>query len=334
MDLGEYWEDVTKSPIPLGGAFGLLAIFSWLIGYERDKKKSSKQRGTSAAWMFLNRTSLHAIYTSRLIRAYLGASNRFRYGAAGGVSDVMAGDDISQERYWIEPDAAFYQRGAPLHIVNSTLNETLSGQSQVEQRDRHGLGLAVGPAGMTAGVRHHAVYVESFDREKAEVEVYPQGVDDFRVFEYDPADSTDRQNLVEHPEVIREFTGEQLSLGNWTGVSGAAAATGMGYRTSLGLSLLLGFFNVRLGYWWDSGVPERDEKKGTETGKKKGTETGKSRWARWIGQKTNKLFPVQTYLLDEFLGRFHGTARQRWYLSDGGNFENLGGYELIRRRLL
>lgn len=33
------------------------------------------------------------------------------------------------------------------------------------------------------------------------------------------------------------------------------------------------------------------------------------------------------------MGRFPGTSRRYWYLSDGGHFENLGGYELIRRRL-
>jgi hypothetical protein len=42
---------------------------------------------------------------------------------------------------------------------------------------------------------------------------------------------------------------------------------------------------------------------------------------------------VQTYLLDEVLARFHGPARQHWYLSDGGHFENTACYELIRRRL-
>jgi hypothetical protein len=47
----------------------------------------------------------------------------------------------------------------------------------------------------------------------------------------------------------------------------------------------------------------------------------------------SKHLAVQSYLIDELLSRFHGTARRRWYLSDGGNFENLGGYELIRRRL-
>ncbi|HEY4574618.1 MAG TPA: hypothetical protein VIJ26_11655, partial [Thermoanaerobaculia bacterium] len=45
-----------------------------------------------------------------------------------------------------------------------------------------------------------------------------------------------------------------------------------------------------------------------------------------------RVFPVQTYILNEFLARFPGTARQHWYLSDGGHFENMGGYELIRRR--
>ena len=35
----------------------------------------------------------------------------------------------------------------------------------------------------------------------------------------------------------------------------------------------------------------------------------------------------------EFTARFPGTAKSHWYLSDGGHFENLGAYELLRRRL-
>ena len=42
---------------------------------------------------------------------------------------------------------------------------------------------------------------------------------------------------------------------------------------------------------------------------------------------------MQRQLLNEFLSRFPGTSAQYWYLSDGGHFENMGGYELIRRRL-
>src|SRR5262249_34992277 len=42
-------------------------IFSYCAG-------GGRRKGTSGAMVFLNRTSLHPIYTSRLIRAYLGAS--------------------------------------------------------------------------------------------------------------------------------------------------------------------------------------------------------------------------------------------------------------------
>jgi hypothetical protein len=45
------------------------------------------------------------------------------------------------------------------------------------------------------------------------------------------------------------------------------------------------------------------------------------------------LLPVQSALLAEILARTRGTAGQLWNLSDGGHFENMGGYELIRRRL-
>jgi hypothetical protein len=38
-------------------------------------------------------------------------------------------------------------------------------------------------------------------------------------------------------------------------------------------------------------------------------------------------------LLNEFRAHFAGPAARRWYLSDGGHFDNTGLYELIRRRL-
>ena len=269
---------------------GVAILFSLIVGLS-DKRNSP-------AWMFLNRTSLHTIYTSRLIRAYLGASNGLRYSNGKSVSDVIPGDDLSEERYWRKPDPDYYAIGAPLHIVNSTINETVDGRSQLEQRDRKGVGLAIGPGGISAGVRHHVVYGEAG---KADT-IFP-APPEFRVFDY--------------PE--NKYAGQPLSLGNWIGVSGAAVSTGMGFRSSLGISLLLGFFNVRLGYWWDSRIERLSSTRSSN--------------ARPVGRWIKEMFRAQTCLLDEFMGRFHGTARRRWNLSDGGNFENLGGYELIRRRL-
>src|SRR5262249_52453821 len=104
---------------------------------------------------------------------------------------------------------------------------------------------------------------------------------------------------------------------------GAAFSTGLGARTSLSLSMLLGIANVRLGYWWDSRVlPHEREKVRT-----------KPTLARRVSERINAWFPVQAHLFQECTARFFGPDRRRWYLSDGGHFENTACYELIRRRI-
>jgi hypothetical protein len=116
------------------------------------------------------------------------------------------------------------------------------------------------------------------------------------------------------PDSARSIEVESLSLGAWVGVSGAAFTTGMGNvgggsGTSFGTSLLCGLFNIRLGYWWRNQFSPKKR-------------------LSWGG-----LFPVQSYIRDEFFGEFSITNEDRWYLSDGGHFENTAGYELIRRRV-
>ena len=36
-----------------------------------------------------------------------------------------------------------------------------------------------------------------------------------------------------------------MSLGNWVGISGAALSTGMGAKTSIATSFLIGYFNLQ-----------------------------------------------------------------------------------------
>jgi hypothetical protein len=258
-------------------------------------------------WPFLNRSTQQPTYGARLTRAYLGASNESRW-AGNNVTQPVAGDDYDLARYWPPPAAS----GAPLHLINVTINETVDGHSQVQQQDRKGLGMALGPRGLSAGARHHAVMPLGEDQwmnpTGAPVEVFPEG-ELHRAFRYDPAVG---------------FTGEMLPLGAWLSISGAAFSTGTGMRTSLGLSLLTGLGNVRLGRWWDSGVAPPPQP---------APPAPRRKWSLRFEDWAALVFPVQTYLLDEMLARFPGTARRHWYLSDGGHFENLGGYELIRRRL-
>jgi hypothetical protein len=104
-------------------------------------------------------------------------------------------------------------------------------------------------------------------------------------------------------------------------VSGAAFSTAAGANTSVPVAILAGMFNIRLGYWWDSGTPsiERPWKFWSKE------------WSPWIAFES--ALPVQAALAAELLARTRGTAGELWNLSDGGHFENMGGYELIRRQL-
>lgn len=96
-----------------------------------------------------------------------------------------------------------------------------------------------------------------------------------------------------------------LTLGGAVATSGAAVSPNMGFRTSTSLAALLTLFNVRLGRW--IGNP------------------GDSLWNR-----SGPRFALQ--LLVQELLRGTSQRKEYLYLSDGGHFENLGLYELVRRR--
>jgi hypothetical protein len=97
---------------------------------------------------------------------------------------------------------------------------------------------------------------------------------------------------------------ETLDLGTAMAISGAAAAPQMGTGTIKNLSFWMALFNVRLGYWIRNPLhPHRG--RGTP--------------------------PGLTYLLQEMFGRAN-EKRPYINVSDGGHIENLGVYELLRRR--
>ncbi|MBX2870312.1 MAG: patatin-like phospholipase family protein [Acidiferrobacterales bacterium] len=105
-----------------------------------------------------------------------------------------------------------------------------------------------------------------------------------------------------------EFASDQklIYLGDAIATSGAAANPSMGYHSNGGLSFLLAIFNVRLG--------------------------------RWVGNPANaKTWPLSSpvmavwYLIKEAL---NNTSPNDGFLqlSDGGHFDNLGLYALVKRR--
>ncbi len=305
----------------------VLVVLSWLFG---------------RSWAFLNNSTLLPLYTARLTRAYLGASNPARISpqpdrnganAPVAVTQVHQEDDLPIQEHWWNRNGESdgqkkddpFTKGAPLHLVNVTINRTVGGKSGLQHNDHRGISMAIGPAGISAGIRHHVVF-RNPEQDMADTIVFPEETTEeadqvpFRMFDY--AEATNDQRAENNQGKVR-YTGRHLSLGQWIGISGAAFSTGLGSRTSLGLSLLAGFFNIRLGLWWDSGVEPT----------KRARAVTRSLAGCGCGRLFSWLLPVQGYLLDEILSRFHGVARRWWYLSDGGHFENTGAYELIRRRL-
>ncbi len=102
--------------------------------------------------------------------------------------------------------------------------------------------------------------------------------------------------------------GPGMSLGRAMTISGAAASPNMGYHSSMLVTAVMTLFNVRLGWWCAN--PRRSSP------------------AEW--QKAEPPKGMLT-LLNEAFGRTTDD-RKSLYLSDGGHFENLGLYEMVRRR--
>lgn len=171
---------------------------------------------------FINLSSLHGIYASRLTRAYMGATNIERL-ATGDASDARLGHgnaavSVNKSQDYI--DTGLYQRSklpAPIHLINVTLNETI-GSSSLVDRARKGFLVTFAPEGVVIGAKTAAD---------------------------PPAANWDE---------MREGHSEPLSVGQLCAISGAAASAGMGRMTTLGGALSFTYANVRLGYWWLRGA--------------------------------------------------------------------------------
>jgi hypothetical protein len=113
------------------------------------------------------------------------------------------------------------------------------------------------------------------------------------------------------PTNVMESQSRHLNLATAMAISGAAAAPNMGKQTNRLLAFFLAMLNVRLNYW----LPN-------------------PRYATERSSRTLPRNPLQRvgplYLMRELFGLLDHTSNNV-NLSDGGHFDNLGLYELIRR---
>jgi hypothetical protein len=117
-----------------------------------------------------------------------------------------------------------------------------------------------------------------------------------------------------------------ISVGTAMAISGAAVSPNMGYHSSPSIAFLLTLLNVRLGWWLGNPGPAggKDGRVSSAV-KRRVTPRAHAPYrqdAPWLS-----LAP----LFVELFG-LTGENSPYVYLSDGGHFENLGLYEMVRRR--
>ncbi len=110
-----------------------------------------------------------------------------------------------------------------------------------------------------------------------------------------------------------------LTLGRAISISGAAVDPNMSFYQSPALTALLAVFDARLGSWIQNPRMIKEKKR-----KHKKPRHGERSWTA-----ENPKFGG--LLVTELFGETDGTG-EYVHLSDGGHFENMGVYELIRRR--
>jgi hypothetical protein len=259
----------------------------------------------------VNESSALPLNAARGSRAYLGASNPYRHVTemGGDVTSPQPEDDMPFERY--RPD----RTGGPVHIINVFANQSLDRTSGRRTRDRQGENMAIGPCGVSVGPASHAMWVRGPGT--GDLSTKLRAVDQG----YRPDPFVSRLDS-EGENRSADLQTSDLRLSQWMALSGATLAPGTNADTRLGTSLLYGLANVRAGFWWDSGI---------EDGGRAG-EPLPSVWQKIVRPLMPSL-RAQRLLFAEFTGRFAGPCRRYWYLSDGGHADDLGVYELVRRRV-
>ena len=179
----------------------------------------------------------------------------------------------------------------PLHLLNAAVN--LNVQTHLAWQDRKAASFTFSPL--------HCGFVPPFGEALIMADASGAGRADDRGFVH-----TERYGSKAAPAAGASAGANEggVTLGSAVAVSGAAVSPGSGMNTRPALAFLLTLFNLRTGRWSPNPLSANTDKVSPAFG------------PRW--------------LLRELFG-FTNSDGQFVHLSDGGHFENLGIYELVRR---
>jgi hypothetical protein len=240
----------------------------------------------------INEFSMHAFYRNRLARCYLGASNAIR------TPDPFTGFAERDAAIPVSKLCCAHNYHGPFPIFCTALNLTF-GQDLAFQ-ERKAASFAFTPL--------------------------------YSGYDISWTASRSTQNKLRFNGFVKTDTYAYpkpgIHLSTVAAISGAAVSPNQGYHSNPAIAFLLTVFNVRLGWWL------ANPRKLTEGGRliRKDRDLFDDSPAGGAGKYPGAAPAISlVYLASELLGLADDTRRYV-YLSDGGHFDNMGLYELVRRR--
>ncbi|MGB7761820.1 MAG: hypothetical protein WBL61_18450 [Bryobacteraceae bacterium] len=245
----------------------------------------------------INEFSLHNFYKNRLVRCYLGASRKRQDRRQNPFTKFDSNDDFPLNHL---DDPNF---SGPFPIINATLNLSSGGNLAWQERKAAPFIFTPVYSGYDTGGDSSGTSASRFTRVCGDADASP-------VPAYYPtqlvAKTAYKAEQGADAGAGPEFASDGILLGATVAISGAAANPNQGYHTSTAVAFLMTVFDVRLGWWL--GNPRRPK----------------------VASSNSPVFGLG-YTLAELFGT---TCADSAYvnLSDGGHFDNMGLYELVRRR--
>ena len=270
----------------------------------------------------INEFSMNHFYKNRLVRCFLGASNQDR--APNRFTGFDESDDVPLKE--LVP-SELYGYDGPYLVMNAAMNLTKGKELAWQERMAESFVMTPEYCGydvwleeqdspLIAGAREKQRVLEKEMEEKAK-EAKEQAANLAKDGSEAPASAgpppqpaqkkLDRFGYRPTAEYAFPRGGSKgVHVGTAMAISGAAANPNMGYHSSVPVAFLMTVFNVRLGQWL-------------------GNPRHRKTWTR----STPRL--GLPYLFNELWAGVDDDAAFV-SLSDGGHFENLGIYELVKRR--
>ncbi|MBD3671905.1 MAG: patatin-like phospholipase family protein [Planctomycetaceae bacterium] len=279
----------------------------------------------------VNSFGLHALYKNRLVRCYLGASRPKAWFSDGSRQEAGAPtnvppdhprspnpitgfdphDDLSLSSLYVDPHGVHAIKRKELQSQLKDAEERIAKAAEsfwplsVLSRWHHGI--------------HHALLNRKLSHLAPDEDyVGPYPIINTALNLVHTSELQWQERKAESFTMTPQFCGSSMTkysptdeysggitLGEAVSISGAAVSPNMGVNSRGPVTALLAIFNMRLGAWL--GNPER---------------------AHWTSPGPKNLLK---YFLHEVFG-LTNAGLDYIYLSDGGHFENLGLYELLRRR--